>query len=152
MFIPSYPTHLGAKDLRSCERPPYPWTLSTFRGRLLEGVDLESITSGIVTAGSSHHRSYHYRFESIEKSPVIIPSHPSHLGVKGRRSCERPPYSWTLSTFQGGPPQEVDLGPTTSGIITTGSSHHRSYHYRFGSIEETSMIIASHLSHLGANA
>jgi len=81
---------------------------------------------------------------------MIIASHPSHLGAKGLRSCDRSVCPWTLSTFRGRPLGEVDPRPVTNGIVTTGSSHQRSYHYCFGSIEEASMIIASHLSYLSA--
>ena len=137
-------------NLRSCERPPCPWTLSTFRGGPLEEIVLRVFTSGIVTSGSSHQLSCHYRSGSIEESPVIIPSYLSHLGAKDRKSCERSPYPQTLSTFRGGPLEEIDLRVFTSGIVTSGSSHHLSYHYHFGSIEESPVIIPSYLSHLGA--
>ena len=69
MIIASHMTHLGAKDLGRCERPPYPWTLSTFQGGPLREVDLGTITHGIVTSGSSHQRSYHYHSRSIEDLP-----------------------------------------------------------------------------------
>ena len=88
MIIASHLSHLGAEGRRSCERSPYPQTLSTFRGGPLGEIDPRPITNGIVTSGSSHHLSYHYHFGSIEESPVITPSYLSHLGVKGLRSCE----------------------------------------------------------------
>ena len=80
---------------------------------------------------------------------MIILSHLRLLGVKGLRRCERQPYPQTLSNFQGGPLQEIVPQVTTSGIVTADSSHQRSYHYHSRSIEEASMSIVSHLTHLG---
>ena len=70
-------------------------TLSIFWGGLLQEVDLESITSGIVTAGSSHQRSYHYRSKSIEDPSLVIVSHLTYPGAKGLGSCSG--SVWPLS-------------------------------------------------------
>ena len=129
---------LGVKGLRSCDRSVYLWTLSTFWWGHLQGIDLGTITSGIVAAGFSHQRSYHYRSRSIEEASIIIVSHLRPLSVKGLRSCDRSVCLWTLSTFWGGPLQEIVLKVITSGIITTDSSRRLSYHYHFGSIQGTS--------------
>jgi hypothetical protein len=87
MIIVSYLSHLGAKDLRSCERPPYPQTLSNFQGGPFQEIVLRVTTSGIVTADFSHQRSYHYQSQSIEEASMIIVSHLTHLGAKDLRSC-----------------------------------------------------------------